>query len=153
MIISPVEYLLWAINRNTYVAAIELTNLTQWGWDKKLVTVDNSVYPPIVIANEGVQLDELGQVIAKDYVPPPIGEVGPPPTYVEGWHVNMRVYESKLRDAIDAYVPTLTWVQASNNVPASMMDNNGMRYFIPSTGTDGQGNPVPQIKTRRRIWA
>lgn len=149
MIISPVEYLLWAINRNTYVSAIELTNLTQWGWTKKLVTIDYRVYPPIVHAGEGVQLDELGQVIAKGYVPPPPGEIGPPPTYVEGWHVNMRVHESDLRDALDEYITSLTWVQADHGVPASMMDNNGMRYFL-TYQADGE---TPQIATRRRIWA
>ncbi len=155
MIISPVEYLLWAINRDTYIEAIVATNLTQWGWTEKLATkVLNPAtglpdYPPVLIPGTGMQIDELGQIVRVPSVGLP-GQPGyVPPVMQEGHHVNTRIYEQQLRTALDAYIATLTVVGPDHGIPAAAMDVNGMKWLRPYK-VDGI---TPTIATRRRIWA
>jgi hypothetical protein len=145
VIISPVEYLLWAINRDTYVEAIIATNLAQWGWTEKLATkaINPATglpdYPPVLLPGPGMQIDELGQIPAS----------ANPAIMVEGWHVNTRVYEQQLDNALEKYIATLVVVGADHGVPPAAMDVNGMKWLRPYKA-DGI---TPTIATRRRIWA
>lgn len=146
---APLEYLLWAPDRETFVAT--MLALTLPG-GQHIATEAKEPLPDggSVAFIPDIRCSEIGEVMKSPAVLDDKGNVVTPAEIVPGYHVNMQAIGS-LADMLNAsggwtaifsLLGKMDAVQPEDGVPAGWEGTSGVKIY-----------PAANVKNRARVWA
>jgi hypothetical protein len=163
------EVLAWAPDKKTWEQAITTTIVASTGMPLASYARDMQgvqIMPPFLVFHPGLNVSEVGEIVAEPAVPNPDNPMEPlvPAVMVPGWHVNLRFHEPLAealteglpqndpetgallplfeRTHFTTLFPDAVWHEDASGVPGGYVGTKGLKLFDPAS-----------VKSRSNVWA